>query len=152
MAKTRQKKENDILDHMLDGIDFRGLTQEAVSNLASNFQAGGRHSEIMCGASTKSRRAGPAAAVSRLISPRMPPQTLRPPGCSLRILCCTPKTTARILRSRCAAPWSDSTRRPSPASPSRRDVPLSTCGRCWESMTAQTDCVKSRKAATNVIQ
>jgi len=40
---------------------------EAVSNLASNFQAGGRHSKIMCGASTKSRRAGPAAAVSRLI-------------------------------------------------------------------------------------
>ena len=30
MTKTREKKEKDILDQMLDGIDFRGLTQAEV--------------------------------------------------------------------------------------------------------------------------
>jgi len=59
----------------LSGVEKVGLEHagEAVSNLALIFWADGRHSEIICGASTKSRRAGPAAAVSRLISPRMPP-------------------------------------------------------------------------------
>ena len=28
MAKTRQKKEKDVLDQLLDNIDFRGLTQD----------------------------------------------------------------------------------------------------------------------------
>jgi len=30
MAKTRQKKEKDVLDQLLDNIDFRGLTQDEV--------------------------------------------------------------------------------------------------------------------------
>ena len=30
MAKTRQKKEKDVLDQLLDSIDFRGLTQDEV--------------------------------------------------------------------------------------------------------------------------
>ena len=30
MTKTRQKKEKDILDQMLDNSDFRGLTQDEV--------------------------------------------------------------------------------------------------------------------------
>jgi|GEM_PF-2600104 len=30
MTKTRQKKEKDILDQMLDNIDLRGLTQDEV--------------------------------------------------------------------------------------------------------------------------
>jgi len=30
MARTRQKKEKDILDQMLDNIDFRGLTPDVL--------------------------------------------------------------------------------------------------------------------------
>jgi len=30
MAKTREKKEKDVLDQLLDNIDFRGLTQDEV--------------------------------------------------------------------------------------------------------------------------
>ena len=30
MAKTRQRKEKDVLDQLLDSIDFRGLTQDEV--------------------------------------------------------------------------------------------------------------------------
>jgi len=36
--------------------ESRWLKGEAVSNLASNFQAGGRHTEIIHGTSTKSGR------------------------------------------------------------------------------------------------
>ena len=28
MAKTRRRKEKDVLDQLLDSIDFRGLTQD----------------------------------------------------------------------------------------------------------------------------
>jgi len=30
MAKTRRRKEKDVLDQLLDSIDFRGLTQDEV--------------------------------------------------------------------------------------------------------------------------
>ena len=30
MARKREKKEKDIIDQMLDNIDFRGLTQDEV--------------------------------------------------------------------------------------------------------------------------